>query len=246
MTVFRSGDDIFHTDESRVVWSTSRRPAVLLPEAATVLTSFDIAFPDFAKNNAYAFDLGSTTFGSVSTCLSMVTIVPQQNTYGPTAVATLPASANYFEVSVNLVRVGNPSTWLGVEMPKSLAEGRDVLLDGNSAVVERVGPLARIFWFERSGNTVNLYRKQSVADLGARVPWTPGNALYYPNGGWREGWTHGGNAKGWPAHVIETRGPGGAIDKKRDGSNACSLSDPTNYASTWRGTVTITPGYIVP
>ena len=242
MPVFRSGGDIVHTDGSRIVWSTSRQPAVLLPSAAVTLTNFDIAFPDLAKSNAYAFDLG----GGTSACMSMVTISPQQNTYGPTAVATLPASANYFEVTVNLTRIVNPSTYLGEAIPKVIAEGQDVHLDGAAAVLERTGPLARIFWFERSGNTVNLYRKQSVTNAGQRVTWTSGNSIYYPGGGWREGWTHGGDANGWPAYMIETRSTG-HIDKKRDSTvNRCSLTDPTNYASTWRGTVTITPGYIAP
>lgn len=246
MPVYNSGSDIFHTEGGREVWSTVRRPAQLLPAAAVTLSNFDIVFPDLAKSNAYGFDIGTDFVGfQATTCMSMASINPQEWDSGTSFVCNLPSSANYFEVEVNLTRVVNPSSYLGLPIPKTLREGQRHMLDGGSAIAERIGPLVRMFSFEKAGSTVVLRRKQSVAAPSASlVPWTPGNALYYPSGGWREGWTYDGNALAWPAHILETKGPGGALDKKRDGANRCSLTDTSNYASTWRGTVTITPGFI--
>ncbi len=247
MPVYNSGNDIIHTEGGREVWSTLRPAAQLLPSAAVTLTGFSIAFPDFPKTNVYGFDIGTDFLGfQQSSCMSMAAILPQEWDSGLSYVCDLPSSANYFEVEVNLTRTVNPSTYLGEQIPKLLKEGQRHLLDGGSAIVERVGPLARLFRFEKSGNEVRLRRKQSVKGGGAGVPYPPGNALYFPNGGWRQGWTHGGDPNGWPAYILDTKGPGGPIDKKRDGpeSARCSLVDTSNYASTWSGTVTVTPGFI--
>lgn len=246
MPVFYDGTNVIHSDGSRIVWATNRRPANLLPSAAVVLTNFDIAFPDFAKSNAYGFDIGEDFFGTVkTTCASYTSIDPQSWDSGQTLVCTVPASSNYFEVRINMSRVFTPSTYMGVSIPMEIAENVDVLLDGGSVILERIGPLVRIARFEKVGNSIYLRRKQSVYNAGNVVPWVPGNAVYTGSGGKQEGWTYGGSPNAWPSYLIQANGPGGTIHKER-GTGACSLVDPTNYASTWRGTVTITPGYIKP
>lgn len=247
MPVFNDGSEIYHTEGSDIVWSTTRRPALLLPDEAVTLTNFDIAFPDFDKSNAYGFDIGSDIFGgTVTSCASYASIDPQEWDSGLTDVCDLPSSANYFEVEVVLSRIVDPSNYLGKAIPKLLKEGQPSQLDGAAALLEQVGPIARLVRFEKSGATVKMRRKQSVTDAGNQGIWTPGNATEYPGGGWREGWTYGGSPSAWPAYLIQTKGPSGAIDKRRNGGNACSLSDTSDYASTWRGTVIITPGYIQP
>ena len=241
--VFGSGGNITHTDGSRVVWSSTRRPAILLPSAAVTLTNFDIAYPDLAKSNAYGFTYVSSPY-ALSACNSFVSVDPQEWDSGLSYVCGLPAGANYFEVEASLSRVVTPSQWLGHVIPGLL--GANVMPDGNSALIEGLGPLIRMFSFERSGNSVYLRRKQSVADNGGpSVPWNSPNNNDNGSGGYKIGFTYGGNPNAWPSYAIEFR-TGGNIAKRRGESNACSLSDPTNYASTWRGTVTITPGYIKP
>ncbi len=245
MPVFRSGDEVYQTEGSEIIWSTTRAPVLLVPGQATTLSSFDIAFPDFVKDNAYGLDV-STGIVTRTGCATFSSIAPQEwdsGLGGP--IATLPAGANHFEIEVELTRVFNPSTYLGVQFPKSLAEGHRTWLNGGSCEVERIGPIIRIFRFERSGNSIYLRRKQSVRDSGNQHIWTPGNTQYSGSGGYLEGWTYGSNPKAWPAFLLDAKA-GGNINKRRGEVNACSLVDTTNFASVWRGTVIITPGHIKP
>jgi hypothetical protein len=248
MPVFNSGGDIVHSDGSDIVWSTTRRPALLLPDEAVTLINFDFAYPDFSKSNAYGFDIGTDGFGATRTsCASYASINPQEWDSGLSFVCNLPASANYFEVEVLLTRIVEPSTFLGEPIPKALKEGQKVLLDGGSAIIERIGPIVRLFRFEKSGAAVYLRRKQSVTDAGNQGIWTPGNAVYSGSGGKLEGFTYGGSPNAWPAYLLQAKGPGGSIHKERGaGADSCSLTDTSDFASTWRGTVIITPGYIEP
>ncbi|WP_323014535.1 hypothetical protein [Devosia sp.] len=240
-----SNGAITHTQGDHVVWANTRRPALLLPEDAVTLTNFDIAFPDFAKSDAYGFTFATANGFDYSACVSWVSLDPQEWDSGLSFVCNLPAGSNYFEVELTLSRIVAPSSVMGVDgpIPALLGGGGKHMPDGNSALIEGVGPLVRMFAFERVGNAVYLRRKQSVANEGQRVPWNSGNNNSTGSGGYRSGFTYGGNPSAWPVHQIDQR-TGGNIDKRRGGPNACSLSDPTNYASLWRGTAVITPGYI--
>jgi len=238
--VFGSNGNITATDGSRVVWSNTRRPVLLLTSSAVTLTSFDIAFPDLAKSNFYGFHSGTDPFGfQFTACLSGVSLNPQEWDSGLSFVCNLPAGSNYFETEITLSRIVTPSPYLDTAIPDVFGSGSRHMPDGNAAIVEAIGPIIRMFSFERSGNAVYLRRKQSVTDAGQQVPWRPGNNAE------AVGWTYGGNPNAWPAYRIQAKN-GGSIWKRRGQENACSLADPTNYASTWRGTVTITPGYIAP
>lgn len=245
MPVYNDGlGNIYHTDGSRVVWSTTRRPALLLPDSAVTLTNFDISFPDFSKDNAYGFAYNIDDFGfQFSSCVSLISINPQEWDSGLSFVCNLPANSNYFETEITLSRIVTPSTYMDVSIPDTFGSGAQHMPDGNSAIVESIGPIVRMFSFERSGNAVYLRRKQSVTNAGNTVSWNSPNNNDSGSGGYRAGWTYGGNPQAWPAYRVETKNTGG-IDKRRTGGNPCSLSDPSNYSSLWRGTVTITPGYI--
>ncbi len=244
MSVFNSGVEIYHTEGSRNVWSTTRRPVLLLHANRTVLNDLDFAWPDLAKANAYAYahwnQGGFTSFAAAS----FITAVPQSWDSGLTAVATIPAGCNYFQLEVNLARITTPSLWLQQTIPMLLRPDRWQTLDGASAVAERFGPLVRIFRFERVGNTIYLRRKQSVVNAGARFPWNPDNSPTFPgSGGQRPGWTWGGT-NGNLGHAASMRASTSAANCNRGQSNQVTVADNTNYASTWRGTVIITPGYI--
>jgi hypothetical protein len=246
--------NITHTEGSRVVWSTTRRPALLLHEQAVTLNNFDISFPDFAKSNCYGFAYATDMIGfDFSSCVSMVSLNPQEYDSGLSFVCNLPAGANYFETEITLSRIISPSTFLDVAIPDVFGSGARHMPDGNSAIVEAIGPMVRMFSFEQIivkdangvvlSNKIYLRRKQSITNAGAQVAWNSGNNNNTGSGGYRAGWTYGGDPNAWPSYRIDSRNSGG-IDKRRGSNNQCSLSDPTNYASTWRGTVTITPGYI--
>lgn len=243
MPVFGSAGVITHSEGSDIRWSNTRAPAKLLT-SEIVLTNFDVAFPDISKSNAYAFDVGSSGPITRAACMSIVTAIPQSWDSGAQLVATIPALANYFEVQAYLTRIVEPSQRMGQPIPKVFPESKWVTLNGRGALIERAGPLARIFRFERIGNGIYLRRKQSVTSAGAQFSWNPSNSTTFPGGGQRPGWTHGGNPDGWFFYEVQTKGPSSVLDVNRGQGNQCSLADPTNYASTWRGTVVITAGYL--
>lgn len=241
--IFNEGADIFHTQGSRVVWSTTRRPVVLLPNNKVTLNSFDIAWPHPATSDAYGYSATTSGGFTAYAAASFVTIVPQEWDSGLTAVATLPAGCNYFQVDVNLARINSLSSYLGYgEPPVLLPSEQWHTLDGASAVAERFSLLVRIFRFERIGNTVYLRRKQSVANVGARFPWLSGNNPTNGAGGQRNGWTYGSG--GINGHPVSMRAQAFNAFSNRGQSGMAATDDNTNYASTWRGTVIITPGYI--
>ncbi|HEV7345789.1 MAG TPA: hypothetical protein VGN60_09195 [Devosia sp.] len=248
MPVFRSAGEVYQTEGSRIVWSTTRAPALLVPGSVTTLTNFDISFPHPAMDSAYALDVTiDPTFGTTLTnCATWASMVPGEWDSGLSGpIALLPAGVNHFEIEVELSRVVEPSSYAGKSFPKSIAEGQRTWLNGGACELERAGPLIRIFRFERSGNGIYLRRKQSIKDAGNLGIWAPGNSQYTGAGGYQEGWTYTSDPRAWPAHLIETRS-GGNVNKRRGEANACSIVDNSNYASTWRGTVIITPGHIKP
>ncbi|HEV7345462.1 MAG TPA: hypothetical protein VGN60_07500 [Devosia sp.] len=247
MPVFGSGGTITQTEGSTVLWSTTRVPVQLVPGSATTLTNFDISYPHPAMDNAYGLDVTiDEMFGTIFTnCATYASIIPGEWESLSAPVATLPVGVNHFEIEVELTRIVEPSTYVGKPFPKSLAEGQRTWLNGGSCELERAGPLIRIFRFERIGNSIYLRRKQSIKDAGNQGIWAPGNSQYTGVGGYQEGWTYGSDPRCWPAHLIEAKS-GGNVNKRRGEANACSTVDNSNYASTWRGTVIITPGYIAP
>lgn len=245
MTVFKSGGEIYHNEGSDIRWSTTRPPVLLIPGETATLSNFDISYPDFVKDNGYGLDY---TSGGVtrSSCASFASIVPQDWDSGLTGpVAILPADVNHFEIEVEMSRIVEPSTYIGKTIAKSLADGERTWLNGGSCEVEQMGPIYRIFRFERSGNGIYLRRKQSVEDAGNQGVWAPGNSQYTGAGGFQRGWTYGSNPNAWMSYLLDTR-TGGNINKRRGDANGCSLVDTSNYSSLWRGTVIITPGHIKP
>lgn len=246
MPVFKTGGEVYQTEGSQIIWSTTRAPVLLLPGQSTTLTNFDIDFPDFSKDSAYGLDIQSTQFGTVSQCVTFASIRPQEWDSGLTGpIATLPAGVNHFEIDVELTRIITPSTYIGKSLGRALEDGQRTWLNGGSCEIERVGPIIRMFRFERSGTGIYLRRKQSVENAGNLGYWTPGNTQYTGAGGYLRGWTYTSDPAAWPAYLLDQR-TGGSINKRRGEDNACSLVDTSNYFSRWRGNVIITPGHIKP
>lgn len=248
MPVFRSGGEVYHTEGSDLLWSTTRAPVLLVPGAATTLTNFDISYPHPTMDSMYGLDVTvDPLFGTTFTnCATWASMIPQEWDSGLSSpIATLPAGVNHFEIEVELTRIVEPSAYNGTPVGKSIAEGERTWLNGGSCEIERAGPLIRIFRFERSGDTICLRRKQSIHDAGNLGIWAAGNSQYTGSGGYREGWTYTGDNRAHPAYLLQVK-TGGNINKRRGEVNACSIVDTSNYASTWRGTVIITPGHIKP
>lgn len=238
MPLFGDGTSITHSVGSRVVWSTSRPPLKLL--SAPIISPITVSYPDVAKGNAYGYNRRTSTI-VLEACTSWVTMIPSSWDSGLSLVATVPGGANYFEARMSLARTSNPSNYMGEPVPKVFPEGGWVTLNGRGAVIERIGNMVRTFRFERVGNGIYLRRKQSVFNNNGNptAPWASGNDPHTP------GFTWGGSPIGWICHTIEEKILASSSNNRRRGdSGACSLSDPTNYASSWSGVIEITPGYM--
>lgn len=243
MSVFRSGGQIFHTEGARTVWSTTRRPVLLLPAQKVTIPSLDLSWPHLTTANAYGYSaISSGGFTSYSAA-SFITMVPQEWDTGLLPIATIPAGCNYFQVDVNFNRIATPTGYMGTTIPMLLPAGQWQTLDGASATAERIGPFARIFRFERVGTTIYLRLKQSVRNAGEVVPWLSGNNPTNGAGGQRNGWTWGGT-NGNLGHIYSQRGTTFSAFGNRGQSGMAPIDDNTNLASIWRGAVIITPGYI--
>lgn len=239
-------------DGTRRVWSSDGRPVNLLPEANWLTVPVTIAFPDFIKRNAYCFAPQSGIFAN-SSCASFSTIIPQEwgpgeaspRTLADQALGTVPAGVNYIDVRVTLARTKAPTALLGIAVPNQIPT-QQTLLPGGTMPAEMTYLWRRLFEIGLDGTQIRLRRWQSVWSGATQLGWSPGNAVYFPNGGKRPGWTHGGGSSsslGHPAHMIQ-RKAGGNVNKARGEANQCSLSDNSNFSSTWAGTALIRPGYI--
>lgn len=242
-----------------VVWSTDRRPVNLLPEDTWISRSLTVAFPDFVKRNAYAFDISTDplTESETTSCASFVTILPGEwsrsasspRTLPQQTLGTVPAGIDYIDVRVKLSRTNAPNNYLSFSVPNMLPT-QETHLPGGSCLVESSGIWKRLFEIVLSGTSVVLRRYQSVYDGDNNIEWSPGNAIQFSNGGYRQGWTYGGGSDAEDAHLAaliegKDRTNSSSINRWRGGSNACSLDDDDiSFASTWTGSVIIRPGYL--
>ena len=168
----------------------------------------------------------------------------------------MPAKTDYIDVRVFLTNTVAPSPVLGFLPFSPIASGQWVHLPGQCCNIEFRDPLARMFDFVLIGTAVYLRRFQSVR-RAQQINWLPNN-----DDGNTSGWTWGydrvGNAwdqavntpGGGAPHAdqarliyeIEHKGPDVNGNKRRTGTNACYLGDPTNYRSVWEGAVAIRAG----
>lgn len=243
MTVFNDGTNIYHTQGSRVVWSTTSRPVLLLPASKVSIPTIDISWPHFQTANIYGYSQTSTGGFDSYAAASYISVVPQEWDSGLSFIANLPPGCNYFQLDLIFSRIASPGIWLQSTIPTLMAEGQWQTLDGASAIAERIGPMVRMFRFERSGDAVYLRRKQSVINAGEQIAWNPGNATTFPGGGQRSGWTWGGTL-GNLGHPVSLRGQRFVANSNRGQANMAPIDDNTNYSSTWRCALNITPGYI--
>lgn len=265
------GDIIIEGEGGRIIGSFGMRPALLLPEESWLNIPVSITFPDLIKRSAYGYSRGSSEpFPGLilysDGCMTVTTFPAQE--WGPNGVGdgtfandlseavlgSVPAGVNYLDVRLFLTRTKAPSRYCGhsakpsagFEIP-TLLSSNQVLAEGGSALVEAIGPLRRAIWIGRKGTDVVLRRYQSVNEP---------NAVQYPTtwvtGSDTIGWSHhGGSGSDKPnfAWVNQEKlgsNNDGARPRARSGSDACSLTDTSDFSSTYSGTVIIRPGYIAP
>lgn len=270
MAYFEIADGHIAADEGGRKSLDTRAPMLFrVPTGAITLTGYSISFPDLWKGTLYhqyrqsAFPLGDT-----HGCSTWIGLVEQEwgpseaapNTLADITLGSLPAGTNRMEIWVNLTRTVSPSNMLDLALQSNFPEGQWVKLDGYSCVVEEFMGVARQFEFVLDGTTVKLRRTQSVnKDGGVVSPPGPrvtggavlGNKVFFFPG------TNAPEASGKltvygrqiDSKVTQNDGGTHRPDGYQGGSannNPCSMSHAgISYASTWTGSITITPaGYI--
>lgn len=257
-------------EDGRTALDTDAVMTALIPDASFTLSGYDISFPDFWSGIIYhqtrqgpdAF--GNSRFG----CSTWVGIVHQE--WGPgeasphnlpdIVLGTVPTGTDYLDCWVNLTRTVNPANIFDLQLAGNFPQGQWVKLEGGSCQIEIGAGVSRLFEIVLSGTNVLLRRYQSTSEGGNASPPvlrnTPGAALgnevfYFP----------GTNAPVQASSPARYALYGQKIDEKTSipspthrpsgyeagsASNVpCSTSKSgISYASTWTGTIRVTPGRI--
>ncbi len=250
--------------DGRTTFDTAHRAAELVPSAAIHLTDYSIAYPDLWKGTIYHQTRRTNEFFGIDYfgCSTWLGIVEQEwgpdrpspNTLPDAVLGTVPAGTDYLEVWVNLQRTLDPvGLFVSESLKTYIAAGEWVELQGGSCLIEGTGPIRRLFEIRLDGTNAILRRRQSVTRDGPFVRSNGSAALgsaafYYA----------GTNA---PVDVTKYASYGALIqtlgedsgdthrpaDKKGGSANntPCSMSHAgKSYASTWTGSLIITPGRI--
>jgi hypothetical protein len=205
-----------------------------------------ISFPDFSKDIAYGFNLfnsGPPLNTTTMYGMSIVKILPQTTTLPDIVLGSVPSSLiNYVDWRVVLSWTKQPSWARMNPVLSEITPGIQTDLRGGSALIEISGCFRRMIHVGLSGTSIVLSRKQSTRNINENPTggWAPGNSTHFPSGGPRPGWTYGVQQEGSFAYFIDKRAGGNNI--WRGASNGASLSDPTDYSSTWTGTLLVKPG----
>jgi hypothetical protein len=247
--------------DGRVAFANSRPLMNLVPSAAITLNGYSISFPDLWKGTIYHQvrqpSIPSDQFG----CSTWIGLVEQEwgpdqpapNTLPDITLGTVPAGTDYLDVRINLTRTVVPANIFDLGIRSQIPEGHWVKLEGGSCMIEGWSALRRLFEIRLSGTSVILRRRQSVTSDGVymRIPGgqSQGTKVFYfpgPNApedinklasygqiiqqlGWDQNDTH--RPAGYEAGSLV--------------NTPCSMSHAgISYASTWTGSIHITPGRI--
>lgn len=242
-------------------FSTTSPLMNLVPDAAIQLSNYSIAFPDLWKGVIYHQTRRTTFSGDLFGCSTWVGLVEQEwgpdkaspNTLSDIVLGTAPAGTDYLDVMVNLTRTVVPDKRFDMDIRAGIVEGQWIKLEGGSCMVEGQGPLRRLFEIILVGTDVVLRRRQSVTANGEVNRITGGASInpkvfYFPG-------TNAPQDSGKLAsygELIQQRGESGGDTHRPAGyesgssnNTECSRSlSGKSYASTWTGSLIITPGRI--
>jgi len=229
------------------------------PENVISITGQTITFPDFHHTNAYGFVSGDTGGGVIKqSCHSFVSIPFQE--WGPSdapgitdtlddiVIGTVPDGTDIRLVRIKLTRTNAPDQVNGTTVPVEPVEGEWTNCDGGSLLLEFLWPIVRMIWIRKASasngdGTTNLLltRKQSIQKR-KYTHWRSGNSPL------STGWTWGGT-NGNYGHIvksIESKGPstvvGGVLTFRRGDGAACSLTDSSDFSSTYTADIEVLPG----
>ncbi|ODT69045.1 MAG: hypothetical protein ABS75_18515 [Pelagibacterium sp. SCN 63-23] len=229
--------------EGRKVWGTDE-PPVQLVRSAWQEIPITIEFPDFPTDVAYFFDrvTEKDAWGEYMAYygMSVTKILPQELTLPDVILGTVPSDKiNYVDWRVVLEWTKKPSSARGWPIMSPIVRGKQADLRGGSAVMEISGGIQRMIHLSIVGQNIVLSRKQSTRGGDWLVNWK-GNPQ-------TDGWTYGTSPEGLLSHYI-----GGTVGHPsyylggayRGGERSAPLTDPTDYSSTWTGTLFVKPGRI--
>lgn len=233
-----------------ITWTTSGdRRGLQSLDTAIINLSTSISWPDLIKRNAYAYD---TKF-PLDVCDSFITWIGQE--WGPgrandlpaTLLGYVPGGTDKLSILAKMTRTVAPSQVLGWDILVNFKQGEWRVIQGEACIVEKTGYFSRGFTIEMgpyvdmaTARPVYLKRFQTVATTTV-VPWRGDNDGSVAS---KDGWTHGGgsgSANGIPVYHRDSKNAAAALGKYRAGSNACSVTDPTNYGTTYSADLIILP-----
>lgn len=251
---------IFIEKDGIKTFDTEAFPLQFFPLAEEITTNRTITFPDFNKANSYGFARGVQGSNFLNSCSSFITLPyqtwgpstllpPPDNLLAPEIIGTVPGNTDILISRVRLNRTVNPSAVNGNVAPITFeTSGAWTQVDGGGLIVEQIAPYVRMIKIVLSPTlnadgtkNVLLERHQSVQKRRYNYWRADGNPAV-------SGWTFGGtNGRfGHIVSLIQSRGPvigpEGFSSLARNGNNACSLVDNTNYSSVYVGDIKIIPG----
>lgn len=253
-----TADRVFAEKDGAVFFDTAAYPVQFCPSAdEVVISSKAITFPDLVKGNAYSYARGQISGTDYEGCASYVTLAPQN--WGPNVagepspdyeladevIGTVPGDTDIILVYINATRTNAPDQINGKSIPVMFKEGGWTYCPGGSLLVEYLPPMSRKLAVLLSDElnvdgtkNIILRRKQSVQRRLYSF-WEAGNATN------TSGWTYGGTAGayGHIAKHIQSKGPNvGFGFYPRNGSNPCSLTDNSDYATGLTADIRVVPG----
>lgn len=236
-------------------------PVQFYPLDKAITGPISFSFSDFNKANAYGFARGLSPGSNYrNSCSSFVTIPYQE--WGPSellpapdyilpdvVIGVVPGIADLLNIRLKVTRTNTPSQVNGEDLIPQLKAGEWVDIHGGAALIEMLPPIMRMVRIMLSPTlngdgtrNVILRRTQSVRRTRYTYWRSDGSAS-------NSGWTHGGDARSAFGHIVsriqlkdEGFLPDGSTALARNGARPCSLTDNTNYASTYSGEISITPG----
>lgn len=244
--VFTTTSDRFYFEADGVpVFDSEVYPVGFLPQSDWIeVTGQTLSFPDLLKGDVYGYARGTIGVSLQCSCASYIALKPQE--WGPeevnplpaTTLGTVPAGTDILLVYARVTRTSAPSQIKGQNVPVLPREGEWVFCPGGCLPLEYTAPLARMMEVRLEGTTITLRRKQSVSNK---------NYSYFrtDNSPENSGWTYGGGIKNVHAvYHLESKGPVASFGNslKRYDSSRCSLTDITNYGSTYSVDIRVIPG----
>lgn len=239
---------------------TDQYPVQFFPtDKAITLSSKVVTFPDFVKNDSYAYARGLIGSSIYTGCASYITITAQEwgpvisgyptptHTLADEVVGTVPGDTDVLLVQANMTRTTTPSQILGRTIPTLFKEGQSVSYFGGAIPLELFAPISRMMSFVLATSLNGDGTRNVLLRRHQSVQYREYTYFRSDNNPDLSGWTHGGGI-GYTGHIVsqrDSRGPvwdPSANNSKRGGGGGCLLSDNTNYSSVFTGNFVITPG----